>query len=94
MTDTATFDYILIGPDGRVVRGQEPLTEGAVPMELEFPDKEGPFPLTAHYRRTAHKIEKRIRFDWVESKRADNGMTYRLENGEGLGRYDLPNDPE
>ena len=94
MTNTATFEYIAIGPDGRAVRGQQPLIEGAVPMQLELLDKEGPFALTAHYRRTGHKIEGRPRFDWVESKRVDNGATYRLENGEGLGPHGLVNDPE
>ena len=94
MTDTATFEYILIGPDGRAVRGQHPFTEGAAKTELKFPDKEGPFPLTAIYRRTDHKIEGRTRFDWVESVRVDNGATYRLASTDGLGHHGLVNDSD
>ena len=94
MTDTATFEYILIGPDGQVVRGQHPLKPSAVTVELEFPDREGPFPLIARYRRTDHKIEGRIRFDWIESERVDNGMIYRLASADGLGLHGLVNDPD
>ena len=89
-----TFEYILIGPDGQVFRGQQPLMAGSVPMEIDSPSKEGPFDLTARYRRTSHKIEGRIRFDWVESERKDNGTTYRLAVSEAPGQCDLVNDPE
>ena len=89
-----TFEYILIGPDGQVFRGELPLIAGSVPMEIDSPGKEGPFDLTARYRRTSHKIEGRIRFDWVESERKDNGTTYRLAVSEAPGQCDLVNDPE
>lgn len=94
MTDDETFEFIRIGPDGLVVRGQHPLIKGVVPNEMETHIKEGPSSWISRYVRTDHKIEGRVRFDWFDTEGIDTGKIYRLASVDGLGRHDLVNDPE
>lgn len=94
MTENGKFEAILIGPDGMALQGQQSLMAGEIPNEIEILRKEGPFPLILLYARTSHKIEGRVRFDWVQSAHIDNVTIYRLASTDGLGSHGLNNDPE
>lgn len=94
MRDNESFEYILVGPDGQVVTGACPLLDGKIHGEMTFPTKEGPLPLTAHYVRTPHTVDGRIRFDWTDTVFEDTTLFFRLASVDGLGNHGLENDFE
>lgn len=88
------IEAILIGPNGQVLRGPQSVDKSGLREAIVINANEGPFLLKSRYERTDHTIEGVVRFDWIESARADNSMTYRLASIDGLGAHGLDNDPE